>query len=98
MGRPRARALPPRTIRTLSVGQRMSSSNSWDADADADAELTTDWRSASGDCWRERVRRRLGCLWLWLLPRLNGKGALTLTILLMTYDVVHVEYFFFFFL
>lgn len=83
IGLPRASKLPPRTIRTFSVGRRVSSSNSWDADADADAELATDWRSISREGWGERVLRRLnlGCL-LPLVVRLNGKGAFTLTILL----------------
>jgi hypothetical protein len=79
IGLPRARELPPRTIRTFSVGRRVSSSNSWDADA----ELTSDRRSMSSEGWGERVWRRLilGCLLL-LVVRLNGKGAVTLTILL----------------
>jgi hypothetical protein len=83
IGLPRASALPPRTIRTCSVGLRVSSSSSWDADADADAELTTDWRSMSTEGWGERVWRRLilGCL-LPLVVRLNGRGAFILTILL----------------
>ena len=83
IGRPRASALPPRTIRTLRVGQRTSSSNSCKADADADAELTTDWCSVSTEGCGERARRRLtlGRLLL-VLFRLNGRGALTLTILL----------------
>ena len=85
IGLPRASALPPRTIRTCSVGMRVSSSSSWDADADADAdaELTTDWRSMSTEGWGERVWRRLslGCL-LPLVVRLNGRGAFILTILL----------------
>jgi len=56
IGRPRARALPPRTMRTLRVGHRISSSNSWDAEADA--ELATDCRSMSSDPCGERVRVR----------------------------------------
>ena len=79
IGLPRASKLPPRTIRTFSVGRRVSSSNSWDADA----ELATDWRSISREGWGERVlsRLNLGCLFP-LVVRLNGKGAFTLTILL----------------
>lgn len=79
IGLPRASELPPRTIRTCSVGRGASSSNSWDADA----ELPTDRRSMSSEGWGERVWRRLvlGCLLL-LVVRLNGKGAVTLTILL----------------
>ena len=58
MGRPRASALPERTMRTFNAGRRVVSSNN---SCDADAELRTDWRSMSREGCGEppRARKRL---------------------------------------